>query len=397
MFATLFPFSGFEPDMVVQFLLTLLVAAFVQLAIVGGILYLLYFVLTLPMRRTERARVFLDLIELGLKDGLSAEQAIVDAASSRDRSLGARLHLAAAYLQKGFGLGEALARVPRLVPPQLVAMLNTGARIGDVAKVLPACRQILNDSVSQVRGALNYLLVLTFLITPSSIFVPLMLAVFVLPKFKEVFNGMLPGSMLPAFSQFIFSHTMAIVWTQVVLLVLIWILMLGYVGGPRLRRWAKPVLGDLPDGLLYRLPWRRKRLQRDFSAMLAVLLDSSVPEMEAVALAAEATDNSSFRSRARDVCRLLGNGVRLPDALRLMDESGELHWRISNALQRGSGFLRALSGWHEALDAKAFQLEQTAAQMATSALVLFNGFVVAAIVIGTFIVLLQVLNGAVLW
>lgn len=32
-------------------------------------LYLLYFLLTLPMRRTERARVFLDLLELGVKEG----------------------------------------------------------------------------------------------------------------------------------------------------------------------------------------------------------------------------------------------------------------------------------------------------------------------------------------
>ena len=41
--------------------------------------------------------------------------------------------------------------------------------------------------------------------------------------------------------------------------------------------------------MLCRLPWRRKRFQRDFSAMLAVLLDAEVPETEAVGLAAEAT------------------------------------------------------------------------------------------------------------
>ena len=41
----------------------------------------------------------------------------------------------------------------------------------------------------------------------------------------------------------------------------------------------------MPDRLLFLLAWRRKRLQRDFSTILAVLLDSEVPESEAVTLA----------------------------------------------------------------------------------------------------------------
>jgi hypothetical protein len=70
---------------------------------------------------------------------------------------------------------------------------------------------------------------------------------------------------------------------------------------------------------------------------------------------------------------------------------------LSNALQRGSGFLRALAGWHEALDAKAFQLEQAAAQLTTSALVLFNGLVVAMVVVAVFGALVHLINWLVLW
>ena len=36
---------------------------------VCGVIYVLYFLLTLPLRRNERARLFLDLLELGLKEG----------------------------------------------------------------------------------------------------------------------------------------------------------------------------------------------------------------------------------------------------------------------------------------------------------------------------------------
>lgn len=397
MFATFTAFSEISPEMVLPFLVTILLGAAVELLLIAGLLYLVYWLVTLPLRRSERTRIFLDLLDLGLREGLSGERAIIDAAASHDRLLSSRFYRLAAELNRGARLADGLARVPSLVPPQLTAILKTGERAGDLSRVLPACRQVLNDSASQVRGALNYLLLLTFLITPSAIVVPILLAVLVLPKFREVFAGMVPGAELPALTKFVFGHTQALVWTQAVLLVLFWILMASYLGGPRLRLWLRPIFGGAMDRVQLALPWRRKRLQRDFSAMLSILLDAQIPEAEAVALAARATDNSVIGTRAARVCAMLNAGVALPQALRVMDDSGELHWRISNALQRGSGFLRALAGWHESLDAKAFQLEQTAAQITTSALVLVNGAVVACVVISIFIVLVQLLDHAVLW
>jgi type II secretory pathway component PulF len=153
----------------------------------------------------------------------------------------------------------------------------------------------------------------------------------------------------------------------------------------------------VPDWIHFHLPWRRKRLQRDFSAMLAILLDAQVPETDAVALAAESTANSVISRRAKIICAELARGIKLPDAIRAIDDAGELQWRMTNALRRGSGFLSALNGWHEALDSKAFQQEQTAAQITTAALVLFNGLIVASIVIGLFTPLIALMNTATLW
>jgi hypothetical protein len=94
---------------------------------------------------------------------------------------------------------------------------------------------------------------------------------------------------------------------------------------------------------------------------------------------------------------LLAQGVKLPVALREMDDAGELRWRLANALQARGGFLRALNGWHESLDAKAFQVEQASAQVATTALVLVNGAMVACIVIAVFLLLINLINEACLW
>lgn len=380
-----------------QFVLPL--AAFlVGFAIEVALIYLVYLLITLPMRRNERAKLFIDLLELGLKENQTPESVIISAASSNDNSLTVRFHLLAAHLQKGTRLSTALDKVPRFLPPQIVGMLTAGERIGSVAKVLPACRRIIGDSVSQVRGALNYILILGLVVSPAAIVIPIMLNVMVIPKFKEVFSGMLEGSQLPAFTQLVLgaSHDMLLVQGAVILAT--WFLLFAYIGGPRVHRWFDSlVLRGVPDWIHFHLPWRRKRLQRDFSAMLAILLDAQVPESDAVALAAESVANSVIYRRSEIIRAELARGVKLPEAIRAIDDAGELRWRMANALRRGRGFLNALNGWHEALDSKAFQQEQAAAQITTAALVIFNGIIVAAIVIGLFIPLIALINSAALW
>ena len=369
----------------------------IMLAIEWGIIYALYFLITLPMRRNERTRLFLDMLELGLKEGQTPENAILNAASSNDASLGVRFHLLAAHLQNGLRLSAGLAHVPRLLPPQIVAMLATGERIGDIKKVLPACRRLTGDGVSQVRGALNYVLILGLAVLPTAMVIAATLNLMVVPKFKEVFDGMLEGAMLPAFTRAVFEGHQYIFLAQIVVILAVWLLTFAYLGGPRSYRWFRFFLPGVPDWIQYHLPWRRKRLQRDFSAMLAVLLDAQMPESEAILLAADSTANRIIVRRGEKIRVLLAQGVKLPEAIRALDDTGELQWRLANALRRGRDFLSALTGWHEALDSKAFQQEQAAAQITTTALVLFNGFIIAAVVIGMFLPLIALLNHMTLW
>jgi type II secretory pathway component PulF len=259
--------------------------------------------------------------------------------------------------------------------------------------VLPACQNLLRDGVSQVRGALNYLVLMAFVITPMTIAVPIVMRIKVMPSYQQVFEGMSESLKLPAFTRLMFASSGIMTLIQVVMLLLLWGALLFYAGGPRVRQGVIGWLGKWQCVS----PWNWRRTQRDFSAMLAVLLDSGVPEAEAVRMAGESTADPVMRHRAEGVCRKLEKGVALPEALEALDKSGELPWRIKNALRHGKGFLRALTGWHESLDARAFQLEQSAAQVATSTLVLINGVIVACIVIGVFLALIQIINDAVLW
>lgn len=378
------------------------VAAIFLVYILSGVLpaccglYLVYFLLTLPMRRNERARLFLDGLEVGLQRGQKAEAALIALSESRDRSFGARFYLVAESLKTGARLSEALTRVPRLLPPRVVAMLKMGERVGDLNRVLPACRLVLKEGVSQVRGALNYVTLVVFLATPALVLVPMFLSVFVMPKYRMVFMELSPEA-LPPLTRFIFAEQGWLTAIQCFTLVFLCLIVLVYLGGPRLSGWVDSISPGFSDWLLLRMPWKRKRLQRDFSSMLAILMDAGAPEAEAVTLAAEATANRIIARRASDAIASLRQGVSLPEALRHIDDTGELRWRMQNAAHGRGGFLRALAGWHEGLEAKAFQLEQAAAQVTTTVLVLLNGLIVGTLAIGIFLVLIELVNGAVLW
>jgi type II secretory pathway component PulF len=358
------------------------------------VLFITYWLLSLPLRRRERARLFLDLLDVGMADGHSPERAIAQAAQSNDTMLGARFHLLTSHLQGGMRLEEALQKVPRLLPPQVSAMLTVGAELGDVRRVLPACRQTLNDAISQTRGALNYLAILAFVLLPVVPVLTIMLSVFVLPKFEMIALDM--GLAIPAYSQTVFESRYTFVGLQIAVMLGFQFIILCYVAGPRLGRW----LGGLSfaiERVQWSLPWRRKRMQRDFATMLALLLDAGVPEQRALILSAEASNNSLFTNRARLAAEQISAGTKLTEAVRTLDDSGEFHWRLANAIHGRDGFLAALRGWLEALDAKAFQQEQAAAQTLTTALVLWNGFVVGAFVIGMFNLLTNMIEEGVLW
>jgi len=359
------------------------------IALLGGVLFLIHFLLTLPMRRAERARLFLDVLETALNSGQPVEEALISVARSRDLSMGVRFHLLTAWLEQNLRFGDALAKVPRFLPPQIAAMLRAGQKIGGLRKVLPACRQLLKDAVSQARGAISYLVILTFVITPSGMWIFSILQTHVVPKFMEISAGT-GGNMTQV--AFIYRHRLAVMLLQGFALLSVWLWAFIYIGGPRVVSWL-PIL----ERVHYRLPWRRKRMQRDFSTMLAVLLDSGVPEPDAVTLAAESAANNVFRQRAARAVEALKEGQKLTQAVRAMDDSGEFGWRLTNAFHGSAGFLPALAGWHEALDAKAFQQEQAAAHGITTALVFWSGLFVGAIVISVFTFLISLIDAGVLW
>ena len=389
---------SFEEQTVLPFESVCLVSvlAFLVLApLVAGLFWLCYYLFSLPLRRVERARFFLDLIESGFRRGQSAEHTIVAISSTEDATVGVRFHWLASALAGGCSLAQGLERIPGMLPRQIMAMLKAGDRLGDLAKVLPACRVVLRDGRSQLTKAHNYLMVLAFLVTPLGIAALPMLSIYVFPKYAAIMTDL--GIPPPWLMETLMRWTPWLVAVHVGFFLFLLLGGISYAAGPSVWAWLETGLPHFSERLNLWLPWKQKRLQRDFSSVLATLLDGGMPEAQAVLTAAECTANGAFVNGANRAVEQLSQGAALDEALRQFDPSHELSWRLSNAARSKTGFAAALSGWQEALDARAFQQEQATAQLFTTGLVLFNGLFVGLIAIAVFQPFLNLVNEGLLW
>ena len=360
----------------------------------GGIFsVLMHYLLSLPMRRRDRALFFLDLVETVLQRGQPVEQAILAAAENHDRAIGVRFYIVAAHIENGLRLGEALEKEPRFLPPQINAIVRAGEKLGDLKKILPACREVLRIAPDTVRSTTHYMVAILLVFAPVACWLITLLSVFIVPKFKEVAAGM--GIRVWPFTQFVFAlnDSHVLVGFEILLFLALLAVAAIYIGGPGFVRWFQFRSVPIVDWITWRVPWKQKKLQRTFSAMLAVLLDGGVPEAEAIRLAGDSTANEICRRRSQRVIAAIEQGTKLDDAVRAFDDSGEFHWRLTNATHAHGGFLNALRGWHESLDAKAFQQEETATHILTSGMVVLNGVVVALIATAMFGMLVMILKG----
>lgn len=375
-----------------------------------------YRIVTLPLRRRERASLFLDILKLAIERGRSVERAVVSVAATepprpttrfgvvgkllwvwpyrlllhclglRRWVLGPGIHGLAGRLEGGQPLGDALRVSDGLLPPNAIAMLRVGDEVGDIARVLPACCRALGEGTSKLQSAMNYLVLFGtgFILCGSA--VAGLFATLLLPRLEEMaidIGGSGLGSpMASVLRVFELGRSTAVWGAFLGLLVFQVLCAILYAGGPRLV--AALHLRGIGDRLATWLPWRRKQLQRDFCAMLATLLDAGVPDDRAVELAGRATANRLFERRAAAAVAAIRHGEPLTEAVARLDAAGEFRWRLANAAHRRSGFLDALAGWLRSLDAKAYQQEQVAGQAITTAVVLCNGAMVALFAFGLF-------------
>jgi hypothetical protein len=341
------------------------------------------------MRRAERARLFLDLLEGALQRGQSVEAMILSIAQSRDRTVGVRFHMLAATSKAVCGLARRLEKVPRFLPPQIAAMLRAGEKLGDLKKVLPACREILRDRPAAVRSGMHYLIVVILLFSPAFILHCDDDDAFVVPKFKDVAcrNG---GIQMWPVTTFVFALNDS-GWL-VAFEMLVSLLLFGAHAHLHRRAGLCPLVS-----ISWCRSWTGSRgtFRGNKNACNAPFPPCWPCCSTAACRKPKPSGSPAIPPPMKSAAAVRGasslaleKGVKLDTAVRAFDDSGEFQWRLTNATHAHGGFLNALRGWHEALDAKAFQQEEATAHVLTSGLVILNGVLVALIATAMFGILM---------
>lgn len=335
-------------------------------------------VVNLPAARAARARFFLDALALGLRAGHSPERAVTEISETRDLSLGARFHMLAAWIRGGLRLCDALDRMPGFVSPAIAGILRVGAEAGDVRGAVAAARRATQLPDAQIRAGLSCQIVILFILNP------LILATlpFYIAKVFPVLNDIVTayGARPPRAMAFLEAHATAIFCFQALSILALYFAAVFYVGGNRFTQWLEAGLFPVSAWVALRVPWKRKRVFRDFCASLAMLLDAGSPEERALRLAAEATANAILQRRAAVALAELKAGGTLVDALDLIDPPREFVWRLKNALRGRGNHTQAIEEWLAGLDAEANAQEQSAADSLTTILVVANGIITAVII-----------------
>ena len=361
---------GFEVVPVVYYLLSVVL---VSAGLVG--------ICWRPIQRRERVRFFLYLLAQAEESGQSIEQIIISLSKGGEQPLGPQFDRVARHIEWGLmNLPEALAREPGCLPAQVVAIYKVGHETGDVNMILPVAQENHRENGESVfSGLIYHIIVLSIAVMIVGI-----LMTYVIPKFKAIFADMLkPGEHLPEFTMLVLKISDAITITAAALFIPLFLL-LGVWFFCEKKGWL--------DTFWLLIPWHRKRLQRDYSRVLALLLDSGVPEEKAIELAAQSTSNRTIKKRARKVIASLQSGMGLTEAIKLMDDSREFQWRLTNALQTDGKFVDSLSGWHQSLSARADRQHRSFASLIEATMILLLGLIIGSIMIGMFLPLIKLMD-----
>ncbi len=361
---------GFEVVPVVYYLLSVVL---VSAGLVG--------ICWRPIQRRERVRFFLYLLAQAEESGQSIEQIIISLSKGGEQPLGPQFDRVARHIEWGLmNLPEALAREPGCLPAQVMAIYKVGHETGDVSMVLPVAQENHRENGESVfSGLIYHVIVLSIAVMIVGI-----LMTYVIPKFKAIFADMLePGEVLPEFTMLVLKISDTIKNNAAALFIPL-LLLFGVWFYCEKKGWL--------DMFWLLIPWHRKRLQRDYSRVLALLLDSGVPEEKAIELAAQSTSNRTIKKRARKVIAGLQSGMGLTEAIKLMDDSREFQWRLTNALQTDGKFVDSLSGWHQSLSARADRQHRSFASLIEATMILLLGLIIGSIMIGMFLPLIKLMD-----
>jgi type IV pilus assembly protein PilC len=193
-------------------------------------------------------------------------------------------------VESGSTFAEALAQYPKVFTLFYINMVKAGEASGALNTVLTRLAEFMEKSQkirNKVRGAMVYPIVVMVM----AMVILGVLMVFVIPKFKEIFDDLLQGKALPALTQLVIGASDLVAKNGLYLLA-------GIIGVVILfRMWGKTERGRRSlDVMKLKAPifgqLVRKTAIANFTRTLGTLMTGGVPILQALNIVKEVTNNA---------------------------------------------------------------------------------------------------------
>ena len=193
-------------------------------------------------------------------------------------------------VESGSTFAESLAQYPRVFTPFYMNMVKAGEASGALQAILLRLADFMEKSQkikSKVKGAMVYPMVVGVM----AIVILAVLMVFVIPKFKEIFDDLLQGRALPVLTEMVIGASSFLVQQ--------WYYGVAIIGGTTVvyKTFSKTAAGQRAiDRFKLKVPIFGTLLQKsaiaNFARTLGTLLTGGVPILQALNIVREVTNNA---------------------------------------------------------------------------------------------------------
>jgi type IV pilus assembly protein PilC len=192
-------------------------------------------------------------------------------------------------IESGSSLSEALGNYPRVFNGLYLNMVKAGELGGALEITLRRLAEFM-EKAERIKGKIKAAMFYPIAVLVVAVAILAVLMVFVIPKFKEVFDGLLNGAAMPAFTLFVLRISDLIREHFMMLAIAVGIGLAGLVALKRTRvghrtfdlmKLRLPVLG----------PMFRKVAIARFTRTFGTLLNSGVPVLQALTIVRETAGN----------------------------------------------------------------------------------------------------------
>jgi type IV pilus assembly protein PilC len=293
-------------------------------------------------------------------------------------------------VESGSTFAESLAQFPRVFTPFYVNMVKAGEASGALHTVLTRLAEFMEKS-QKIRGKVKGAMVYPIVVMVMAVAILAILMVFVIPKFKAIFDDLLQGRSLPVLTQVVIGFSNLVAER--------WYVAFGVIAAAvfLFRMAAKTPAGRKGlDGLKLRMPvfgpLVRKTAIANFTRTLGTLLTGGVPILQALNIVREVTNNAVLTRAVQQVHDSVKEGETIVTPL---EASGVFPDMVVSMIQVGeeTGALpEMLMKIAETYDDEVDTAVEAMTSIIEPIMIIFLALIVGTIVIAMFLPLVSIIG-----